>query len=253
MSQGVLLDLLLRPGSLRAEFQPVVDVTAAGGPVHYLEGLIRGPRDTNVEKPEVLFGYARRKHAEAEVDRAALATILEAARDLPAVSVAANVHTATLAADLDFLGFLGEQLSRNGIEPERLILELVEHGEPWDPRALLLNLEGLRSIGVRVALDDFGTGQANYAMLLDCAPDYLKIDRHFIHGCCTDPRRQVFVESLARLAVRIGSKVVAEGVENPADLIGVRQAGMGLAQGFLLGRPEPVSAWPLQRPSLNGA
>jgi EAL domain-containing protein (putative c-di-GMP-specific phosphodiesterase class I) len=239
-----LLDLLLQPGALRAEFQPVVDLSAPETPIHYLEGLIRGPLGTNVENPEVLFSYARRKHAEAEVDRASLATILRAARELPPLSFAVNLHTTTLAADLDFLGFLGDLLSQTGIGPERLILELVEHGEAWDARALLLNLVGLRSIGVRVALDDFGTGQANYAMLLDCAPDYLKIDRHFIHGCRADPRRQVFVDSLAKLAGQIGSQVVAEGVEDSDDLAGVRQAGMGLAQGFLLGRPGPATAWP---------
>jgi EAL domain-containing protein (putative c-di-GMP-specific phosphodiesterase class I) len=243
VSAGSLLETILQPGALRAEFQPVVEADAGGAPTHYFEGLVRGPRGTNVELPEVLFGYARRKHAEAEVDRAALRTVLRHAAGLPPGSVAVNIHASTLATDLDFLPFLSDALVENGLPPERLVLELVEHGPAWDWTALKLNLEGLRHIGVRLALDDFGTGQANYLMLMECRPDYLKIERHFVHGCHADERRQAFLESLAELGRRIGARVVAEGVELPADLARVRGAGIDLVQGHLLGRPGPAEHW----------
>lgn len=243
MTAGNLLDVILHPGALRAEFQPVVETDVTGAPTHYFEGLIRGPQGTNVERPEVLFGYARRKHAEAEVDRAALQTVLRHATGLPPGSVGVNVHARTLATDLDFLPFLSDALMETGLAPERLVLELVEHGHPWDWSALKLNLDGLRSIGVRVAIDDFGTGQANYMMLMECRPDYLKVERHFVHGCHADERRQAFLESLASLGWRIGARVVAEGVEETVDLARVRAAGIGLAQGHLLGRPAPAAVW----------
>jgi EAL domain-containing protein (putative c-di-GMP-specific phosphodiesterase class I) len=243
VSQSTLLDLLLEPGSLRADFQPVLNLGAPGSPIHYLEGLVRGPKGTNLERPDILFGYARRKRAEAAVDRAALQTVLRTAASTLTGSVGVNVHAATLASDLDFLTFLGDVLEETQIAPEQLVLELVEHGQPWEWSALRLNLEGLRDIGVRVALDDFGTGQANYLMLLECRPDYLKIERHFVHGCHSDDRRQAFLESMSSLAGRIGARVVAEGVEDPADLAYVRATGLTYAQGYLLGRPSPVSAW----------
>jgi EAL domain-containing protein (putative c-di-GMP-specific phosphodiesterase class I) len=243
VTTGSLLDLILLPGSLRAEFQPVLETNVGGTPIHYFEGLVRGPLGTNVEQPEVLFGYARRKHAEAEVDRVALRTVLCHAAALPAGSVAVNIHASTLATDLDFLPFLSDVLVESGLTPERLVLELVEHGHTWDWTALKLNLEGLRHIGVRLALDDFGTGQANYLMLMECRPDYLKVDRHFVHGCHADERRQAFLESLASLGGRIGARVVAEGVEVAADLAQVRSAGIALAQGHLLGRPGPAENW----------
>jgi EAL domain-containing protein (putative c-di-GMP-specific phosphodiesterase class I) len=243
-----LLDRLLLPGALRAEFQPVYQVAGMVSPVHYLEGLLRGPRGTNAERPEVLFSYARRKHAEIALDRAAVRTVLLAARAIRHTSVGVNVHAATLASDLDFLPFLGEALSESGMAAERLVLELVEHGHVWDRQALRLNLEGLRQIGVRMALDDFGTGEANYLMFVECRPDYLKIDRYFVHGCHVDPRRQAVLDSLAGLACCVGARVVAEGVENAADLARVRAAGIELAQGFLLGRPEPAACWPSPGP-----
>ena len=243
VNRDCLLDRLLMPGALRAEFQPVYQVVGMVSPVHYLEGLLRGPCGTNAERPEVLFSYARRKHAEVALDRAAVRTVLLAAREIHNVSIGINVHAATLACDLDFLPFLGAALSESGIVPERLVLELVEHGHVWDRHALRLNLEGLRHIGVRMALDDFGTGEANYLMFMECRPDYLKIDRYFVHGCHGDPRRQAMLHSLAGLAGCVGTRVVAEGVEDRTDLECVRSAGIELAQGFLLGRPGPSANW----------
>jgi len=239
-----LLQLLLQPGSLRADFQPVYQVGESGPHVHYLEGLLRGPAGTSVERPEVLFGYARRKRAEVVMDRASLGTVLEAARGFRDVSVGVNVHATTLAADLQFVPFLEDTLARTGIEAARLVLEVVEHGHVWDRRALRFNLDGLRRLGVRLALDDFGTGEANHLMLLECRPDYLKIDRYFVHGCHTDPCRQAVLDTLAGLARRVGGRVVAEGLEVPGELERVRAAGIELAQGFLLGRPQPAAGWP---------
>jgi EAL domain-containing protein (putative c-di-GMP-specific phosphodiesterase class I) len=238
-----LLDAILQPGSLRAEFQPVVELTSSEAPPCYWEGLIRGPVGTNVERPDVLFGYARRKRAEVEVDRASLRTVLDAARLIPGVAIGVNIHAATLAADLELLPFLGDVLSATGVAPHSVVLELVEHGQPWDLRTLRLNLEGLRQIGLRVALDDFGIGQANHMMLIECRPEFLKIDRYFVHGCHADPRRQAVVEMIAGSAARLGAEIIAEGIEDPADLEQVRAAGIRLAQGHLLGRPAPAGSW----------
>jgi EAL domain-containing protein (putative c-di-GMP-specific phosphodiesterase class I) len=233
-----LIDEILRPGSLRAEFQPVLEIASPGLACRYWEGLVRGPRGSNVERPDVLFGYARRKRAELEVDRASLRTVLGAARELEG-SVGVNIHAATLSADLELAPFIGDVLCATGIAPERVVLEVVEHGQPRDARTLQLNLDGLRRIGVRVALDDFGTGEANYKMLLECRPHFLKIDRYFIHGCHADPARQAVVDGLVATARRLGAEVVAEGVESLADLEHLRRAGIRLAQGHLLCRPAP--------------
>jgi EAL domain-containing protein (putative c-di-GMP-specific phosphodiesterase class I) len=238
-----LLDRLLQPAALQAAFQPVVDISSSTAPPHYMEGLIRGPAGTNVVRPEILFDYARRKGSEVEVDRACIHALLTAARGLPGVSIGLNIRAATIAADLELLTFLGDLLTETGIAPGRLVVEIIERGQDWGRRTFLLNLDGLRSIGVRVALDDFGTGKANYRLLLDARPDYLKVDRSFGHGCHDDPRCRALLDSLARLAGRIGCRVVAEGIKDPADLEVVREAGIDLVQGYLWGTPAPASAW----------
>ena len=240
MAPRSILEHVLRPRSLRAVFQPVVDLSRRPPCVHYYEGLVRGPRGTNVERPEVLFEYARRKLAEAEVDRAAVRAVVLAARACRGTAVGLNVHRSTVAHDPAFVAFLDAVLAGTGIAPSSVVLELVEQGELLDVRPLLPKLDELRRLGVRIALDDFGVGQANYLMLLECRPDYVKLDRRFVHGCHRDERRQALIESLVRLAERVGARLVAEGIELESDLQHLRRLGVVLVQGFLLGPPRPM-------------
>jgi EAL domain-containing protein (putative c-di-GMP-specific phosphodiesterase class I) len=232
-----LLDRLLQPRALRAVFQPVVHLARDGRPVCYHEGLVRGPRGTSAERPDVLFEYARRKLAEVQVDRAAVRAVVRAARWTRPSQVGLNVHRCTLALDPDFIPFLARVLSSAGIRAGAVVIELVEHGHPCSPKALLPRLDALRRLGIRIALDDFGTGESNYLMLLECRPDYVKVDRRLVHGGHGDDRREAFLESLAVLADRVGAQPVAEGVETERDLDRVSRVGIALAQGFLLGRP----------------
>ena len=68
----------------------------------------------------------------------------------------------------------------------------------------------------------------------------MKLDRRFVHGCHRDERRQALIESLVRLAERVGAGLVAEGIELESDLQRLRRLGVVLVQGFLLGQPRPM-------------
>ena len=234
---------LLAPGALAAEFQPVFDVSSPGLPIRYLEGLVRGPRGTGLVRPERLFEHARRLRAEADVDRACVRAVLGAAcRSERAVGV--NVRQTTLSGDRDFVRFLVSQLQASALDPDLLVLEVLEQGRITDARVLQQNLHELQSMGVRLAVDDFGTGQANYALLLYCRPEYLKLAGEFVAGCHADPRRQALLRSILALGREVGASVVAEGLEDPEDLAFVRGAGITLLQGYLLGRPGRCDSWP---------
>jgi EAL domain-containing protein (putative c-di-GMP-specific phosphodiesterase class I) len=231
-----LIDRVLEPGSLSVRFQPVYEVTRAMPTCHYLEALIRGPRGTSLETPEILFEYARKKNQESPVDRACVAAILCAARSLPPrLSLGINVHASTLAMDPEFLSFLGDAAEQQGISVSRLVIEIVEHAPPWDLAGFHNTLAGLRSIGARIALDDVGLGHSNYMMILECRPDYFKIDRYFVHGAKGDFYRQAVLTSVSQLARPFGARVIAEGVETPADLAAARASGINLVQGYLFG------------------
>jgi len=242
LASGGLLDRILERGALRAVFQPVFDLTSSQLSVHYVESLIRGPEGESVEAPEILFGYARRKNATTAVDRACVEAILLAARDLPEdILLGINIHASTLAQDPEFLNFLGDSAALYGTAPSRLVMEIVEHAPPWDVAGFRSGLECLRAIGVRIALDDIGLGHSNYMMILECRPDYFKIDHHFVAGCHSDFHRRAVLASVAELARPFGARVVAEGVEAGEDLEAVRSLGIGLAQGWLFGPALPAA------------
>ncbi len=245
MSAPNLMQTILGPGGLSARFQPILDLAAVGAPIlHAAECLTRGPCGTNVEDAFVLFEYVRRKREEGPVDRACVAGGLEAARQLvgaPCLSI--NVHAVTLCLDEGFVDFLDEEADRCGIEPARLTIEIVGSPPTWHHPGITSALEGLRHRGVRIALDDVGLGTANCRAILECQPDFFKLDRYFVHGVHKDFARQAVVEAVTKLATSLEAQVVAEGLEEPADLEFLRGMGVRLAQGYLFSPAVAPAEW----------
>jgi EAL domain-containing protein (putative c-di-GMP-specific phosphodiesterase class I) len=235
MRERSLLDRILEPGELSVVFQPIFELRGAQRSVHAIECLIRGPRGTNFESADVLLEYVRCKREENIVDRVCIETALGAAHALPGEPrLCLNVHASTISRGAPFLQGLVEAATRHCVALSRLTVEIVEHAPPWDGAGFLHAIGGLREMGIRIALDDIGLGQSNYKMILDTRPDYFKIDRYIVQGAAADPYRRAVLESITRLAEKFDGRVVAEGVEEPADLNAVLGVGIDLMQGFLL-------------------
>jgi diguanylate cyclase (GGDEF)-like protein len=167
---------------------------------------------------------------------AQLATWQSAGIDL---DVAVNISVRDLG-DGALPDLVEAALKQSGIEPGRLTLEVTESGVMTDPRRAIEVLEKLRAIGVRVAVDDFGTGHASLTYLKKLAIDELKIDKSFITNYALDHSDGIIVRSTVDLAHNLGLWVVAEGVEDPATLDGLRAIGCDTAQGYHVSRPMPT-------------
>ncbi len=232
---AVLLDQILAPGGLRTVFQPIYRVKSEGKPrLVGVECLTRGPRGTNAENAGVMFEYVRRKRQENVVDRACILSALCAARKLggsPRISV--NAHASTLARDRGFPSFLAEAARKRNIPLDRITLEIVEHGPALDGISFASALAEVRSHKMRVALDDVGVGASNLKMMLDCKPDYFKVDRHFVTDVHSDPGKRAMMEAIVHISRSIGGEVVAEGVETNRELETVAAMGIELIQGYL--------------------
>jgi len=238
-----LWDRIVEPDGLTTVFQPIFRVAGKQRAAYAFEALTRGPKGTNIERSDVLFEYVRRKHRESEVDLLSIGAALRESRHLPGEpSLSLNVHAATLERDDSLAGSLAMLCAEHAVPLERIIIEIVEHAPPWSGPQLLASLAELRALGVRIALDDVGLGQSNFRMILDCHPNLLKIDRHFVHGCHADPHRRAVVQSIADLAVRLGGHAVAEGIEDERDLEAVTALGIDLVQGYLLCQPRTSRA-----------
>src|SRR5262249_36752018 len=233
-----LLERVLAPDGLSVVFQPIVEMRDDGPRLHGVECLTRGPMGTHVESPTILFEYVRRLGEEAIVDRACLAAALDSARDLPAwPRISLNVHASTLSRDSDFPRFLAELAASASVAATRITVAIVENAPPHDGPAFSMALRSLRASGMRIALDDVGLGHSNYKMIVDVRPDYFKIDRYFVRSVQGDAYRLAVLESVARLADRVGARVVAEGVETREELAAVMGLGIDLVQGFLFASP----------------
>jgi len=240
-----MLDRILAPNGLRCYAQPIVHICGSRCTVASVECLSRGPRGTPFESPGVLFDYARRKVAECDVDRVAVATALAGAQSLPGtLGISVNVHASTLGRDAMFVDFLVGVARQCKIELSRLTVEIVEHSPVWNATKFLHSLRLMRELKIRIALDDVGTGQSNYRMILDAAPDCFKIDSYLVQTAHADYKRRAMLASIMQLARDLGSSVVAEGVESVADLEAVLYLGITLIQGYIFSRPLPVAALP---------
>jgi len=237
-----LIDTLKRPGAIRIEFQPMVCIRSGRPRLYALEALARGPRGSNVERPDVLFEYARRKGEESQVDSICIAEALASAATLPCKPrISINVHGSTLGNVPHFAEHFLDAAESYEIAPERLMLEIVEHRAPWTMESFQTTLAILRDAGVRIAVDDLGVGASNFRMLVDCRPDHLKVDRYIAHGCSRDPVRAAVIASIVSLADAIGAKPIVEGIEHDDDLDVVRDLGINIVQGFLFAPAMPAS------------
>jgi EAL domain-containing protein (putative c-di-GMP-specific phosphodiesterase class I) len=230
-----ILERALDPHELSVRFQPIVQIQGTERRLDSVEALIRGPRGTHFERADILFDYVRRKKAEAAVDQSCLTAICAAAQHLPSeVRINVNVHASTLGHNSSFVEFFHRHLREQSLAPERFTIELVEHAPSCHILELTTNIAVLREYGVRIALDDVGLGQSNYRMMLDCHPDYFKLDAYFVRDLSADSKRRAVVRSLAALAEALDSAVVAEGATSADDLLQLEEMGVPLAQANIL-------------------
>lgn len=242
------LDAILAPGGLSVQFQPIMRIQDERPSAWAVEGLVRGPQGSTVESAAILFDYVRRKGQEIAVDRACVDAVVRAAAELPhALALSINVHAQTVSRDRGFPRFLESAARARALALCRIVVEIVEHAPEWTDSGLRGGLDALRGLGVRVALDDVGLGQSNYRMVLECRPDYLKLDRYFVEGCPRDYHRRAVIESVMRLADSFDALAIVEGVEDVVELETVRSLGVPLAQGYLFGpalQPSQLRACP---------
>src|SRR5262249_11405713 len=114
-----------------------------------------------------------------------------------------------------------------------LELEISESAAGRSDDATVERLRALRALGARIAIDDFGTGYTSLGVLRDFPADSLKIDTSFVRDLLTSPRAGEIATAVVGLAHALQLTVVAEGVENPAQLELLRRRGCELWQGYL--------------------
>ena len=155
------------------------------------------------------------------------------------MEVAVNL-SATDLVDPDLLQHILESLRRVHVPADSLMLEITESAFIHDGATASRNMELLRVAGVRFSVDDFGTGYSSLSQLRQLAVDELKIDQSFVRGLATSPEDAAIIRAIIDLGHGVGLRIVAEGVEDEAQLRRLADLGCDYAQGYLISRPQPA-------------
>lgn len=223
----------LRGGELVMVFQPVLDV--GGGGVVGVEALARFPAEP-VRGPESWFAEASRVGLGVALELAAVRQALACLdRIPPPLFLSVNVSPATLVSR-EFAVAVGPE------HCPRLVLELTEHVPVENYEPLTAAAAGFRRHGARLAVDDTGAGYAGLRHLLALGPEVVKLDGFLTRGVDGDPARRALAGALEQFTRETGARLIAEGVETAAELAALRGLGVCWAQGYHLGRPQPLGA-----------
>jgi EAL domain-containing protein (putative c-di-GMP-specific phosphodiesterase class I)/DNA-binding NarL/FixJ family response regulator len=222
----------LRRVMSRREFeiylQPVVRLDT--GEVVAVEALTRF--DDGM-RPDVQFAEAATLGLGLNLQRATLEAAVQAAAGLPA-DVALSVN---LSADV--LQYEPTLPAIVAAAARPLIVEITEHERIDDYEAVRAAFDRLGP-NVRLAVDDAGSGFASLRHILALRPSYVKLDIEWVHGIDRDPVKRALVSGLTYFAQETGCELIAEGIETEEERQIIRDLGIQLGQGYLLGRPQPL-------------
>ncbi|MCP5278425.1 MAG: bifunctional diguanylate cyclase/phosphodiesterase [Thiobacillus sp.] len=151
----------------------------------------------------------------------------------------------TMAVNLSARQFESEQLAEEiaatlnatGLPPQTLELEVTESLAMEDVERSIRTLRALKALGIRISVDDFGTGYSSLAYLRRLPIDKLKVDQSFVRALENDPASAMLVRAIVELGHSLDLAIIAEGVENQAQLAFLKEIGCEEAQGYWFSRP----------------
>ncbi|ARP81705.1 diguanylate phosphodiesterase [Bordetella genomosp. 8] len=225
--------------------QPIVDPLRRE--VSSLEALIRSASGGS---PEAYFAsIPQGKLHQADLEAKAYAFALVNRIGIGDCKISVNLLPMSLVAVPGAVDILLEQLARNNLAPEQLVVEVTEQEFISRLDGFTTAITQLRRAGIGLAIDDFGAGFAGLSLLVEFQPEKLKIDRKLIHGVHADGPRQAIVRSIVQFCASLGITIVAEGVETAEDWCWLQAAGIERFQGYLFARPALNGVAPIWWPS----
>jgi len=239
--EAELRHALQKESELLVYYQPIVNIHTRQ--VSAREALIRWNHPERGWVPPGLFIPVA--EGAGLIERLGEFVLLRACHDAASWSDGARVAVNISAVQLGkgtVVPLVKIALSASGLLPGRLEIEVTETALLQDEREVVAELTALREIGVRVALDDFGTGFSSLAHVRAFPFDKIKIDGSFVRDAVDRPDCAAVVRVIADLGKRLGVITVAEGVETPEQLARVIEEGCSEVQGYLFGRPMPISS-----------
>ena len=252
MRQGApdVLDLFTDlTGAVRNEefevyYQPICDIRTRC--ITGVEALVRWNHPKRgLLGPEGFIAAAEDRGLIRDISRFVLTKASRQVREwqeqLPGLELVLHVNLSSLELkDPDLVQNIHQILAETGLQAAALQLEITEGALISEPDQARTVMASLRQSGVRIALDDFGTGYCSLGYLDQYEIDTIKIDRSFIARLVERGRTRAVVAAIVHLGDAMGVEVVAEGVEDGAQLRALTEIGCKHVQGYLFGQPGPA-------------
>jgi diguanylate cyclase (GGDEF)-like protein len=216
--------------------QPIVELRT--GKVSHHELLIRMiGEDGDVIPPASFIPTAERFGLINEIDRWVTRQALAFALAGQPVTVNLSAHS---ISDPAIVACVHDAIAR-GLDPANVMFEITETAMMRNTADARLLAGTLTDIGCDLALDDFGTGFGSFTYLKHFPARYLKIDMEFVRHVSDDATDQHIIESISGIAHALRKHTIAEGVEDADTLEVLREREVDYAQGYLIGRPAPMT------------
>jgi EAL domain-containing protein (putative c-di-GMP-specific phosphodiesterase class I)/GGDEF domain-containing protein len=228
---------LIRERRLTFLFQPIIH--ARDRAVIGYEALVRGPSDSPLHSPSMLFEAAAREGVVPDLDRLCfeLAVARRTELGLPG-RLFVNLTPQGLLSFRGRTADVADILRRNDVPPEAVVIELTEQAILDDYDAIRGVMTEIQALGAAFAIDDLGSGYSGLRAWSELHPEFVKIDRYFISNIDSDALKMEFVRAIIDLARAARSTVIAEGIETAAEAAELVDAGVALLQGFYVSRPQ---------------
>jgi diguanylate cyclase (GGDEF)-like protein len=232
----------LAQGELRVYYQPEVEIES--GRLVGMEALVRWEHpERGLIAPDQFIDVAEETGLIVPIGRWVLREACRQSREWQtkyrpdlALMVSVNLSGKHLQQG-SLIDEVRDVLATTGIDPGNLIIEITETVAMAGAETTIEILTRLKSLGVLLAIDDFGTGFSSLSYLKRFPVDLLKIDKSFVDGVALRGADTRIVEAIIALGHALGLRVIAEGVETPAQLLELRALGSELGQGFYFGGP----------------
>jgi PAS domain S-box-containing protein len=216
--------------SVTAVFQPIVELGSERRIAY--EALARFP-GSPAHTPDRWFADAWRVGLGIPLELLAAKVAAAALPQLPlGTGLTINASPPAVAAE----GFL----SCFSDDAERVAIEITEHLRLDDYAHVGTQLSALRDAGGKVAIDDFGAGYASLRHVLSMRPEWIKLDISLTERIDSDPVATALAAAMVSFADRIGSNLIAEGIESAAQASALDALGIRFGQGYFFGRPAPL-------------
>ena len=234
--EEILFASVIDKAEITTVFQPIISLRSSE--VYGYEALSRGPENSSMENPEILFNLSEKYGRIWELEYLCRWKALEKAKCLAEdKKIFLNVSP-HIMHDIKFRqGFTREYLNKFKINPDKIIFEITERQAISNVPDFINTVQNYKSQNYQIAIDDVGAGFSGLNLISGVYPHFIKLDMNLIRNIDKDFVKQAMVKSMCEFGQLTNTYLIAEGIETEAELLKLIEMGVHYGQGYFIQKP----------------